>query len=112
LAVPNSLIVADSVSWAKGRHTIRMGLNGDIRIFQVNNLNTSPNYTFSYFQTAFTPSDVNTGDPFASFLLGLPQQESARFSLHAPRWIQTTMSDSFRMTSSFAEFNPQPGTPL
>jgi len=89
LAVPNSLIVADSVSWAKGRHTIRMGFEWRHSQFsRFNNLNTSPNYTFSYFQTAFAPSDVNTGDPFASFLLGLPQQESAQFSLHAPRWIQ------------------------
>ncbi|HWZ99083.1 MAG TPA: TonB-dependent receptor [Candidatus Dormibacteraeota bacterium] len=89
LAVPNTLIVGDSVSWAKGRHTIRMGFEWRHSQFsRYNNLNTSPNYTFSYFQTAYTPSDQNTGDPFASFLLGLPQQETARFSLHAPRWIQ------------------------
>jgi hypothetical protein len=89
LAVPNSLIVADSVSWAKGRHTIRMGFEWRHSQFsRANNLNTSPNYTFSYFQTSYIAGDPNTGDPFASFLLGLPQQESARFSLHNPRWNQ------------------------
>jgi Carboxypeptidase regulatory-like domain len=89
LAVPNSLIVADSVSWVKGSHTIRMGFEWRHSQFsRYNNLNTSPSYTFNGFQTAFAPGDQNTGDPFASFLLGLPQQESAHFSLHAPRWIQ------------------------
>lgn len=89
LAVPNSLIVADSVSWVRGRHTLRMGFEWRHSQFsRFNNLNTSPNYTFSFFQTAFAPGDPNTGDPFASFLLGLPQQETAHFSLHAPRWNQ------------------------
>jgi hypothetical protein len=89
LAVPNSLIVADSVSWARGRHTLRLGFEWRHSQFsRYNNLNTSPSYTFNGFQTAFAQGDQNTGDPFASFLLGLPQQESARFSLHAPRWIQ------------------------
>src|SRR5262249_30053414 len=83
--IPNSLIVSDAVSWIRGRHTLRFGFEWRHSQFsRFNNLNTSPNYTFSFNQTAFTPGDTNTGDPFASFLLGLPQQESALFSLHAP----------------------------
>lgn len=89
LAVPNGLPVSDTVSWIRGRHALRFGFEWRHSQFsRYNNLNTSPNYTFSGFQTAFAPGDPNTGDPFASFLLGLPQQESASFSLHAPRWIQ------------------------
>jgi hypothetical protein len=88
-AVPNSLIVSDSVSWVKGRHTFRFGVEWRHSQFsRFNNLNTSPSYTFSGFQTAFASGNQDTGDPFASFLLGLPQQESATFSLHAPRWNQ------------------------
>ncbi len=89
LAVPNSLIISDAVSWVKGRHSLRFGFEWRHSQFsRYNNLNTSPSYTFSNFQTAYLQADLNTGDAFASFLLGLPQQESARFSLHAPRWIQ------------------------
>jgi hypothetical protein len=89
LAVPNGLPVSDTVSWIRGRHALRFGFEWRHSQFsRYNNLNTSPNYTFSGFQTAFAPGDPNTGDPFASFLLGLPQQEGASFSLHAPRWIQ------------------------
>jgi len=89
LAVPNTLIPSDTVSWIRGRHALRFGFEWRHSQFsRYNNLNTSPNYTFSGFQTAWTPTDANTGDAFASFLLGLPSQESAQFSLHAPRWIQ------------------------
>jgi hypothetical protein len=89
LAVPNGFIPSDTVSWIKGRHALRFGFEWRHSQFsRYNNLNTSPAYTFSNFQTAFAAGDPNTGDSFASFLLGLPQQESASFSLHAPRWIQ------------------------
>ena len=89
LAVPNNLPVSDTVSWIKGRHALRFGFEWRHSQFsRYNNLNTSPTYNFYNFQTAFAPGDQSTGDPFASFMLGLPGQESASFSLHAPRWIQ------------------------
>ena len=93
LAVPNGFIPSDTVSWIKGRHALRFGFEWRHSQFsRYNNLNTSPAYTFSNFQTAYAAGDPNTGDSFASFLLGLPQQESASFSLHAPRWIQNYYS--------------------
>jgi hypothetical protein len=89
LAVPNGLPVSDTVSWIRGRHALRFGFEWRHSQFsRYNDLNTSPAYNFSNFQTAFAPGDPNTGDSFASFMLGLPQQETAQFSLHAPRWIQ------------------------
>lgn len=89
VAIPNGLVVADSVSWIKGRHALRMGFEWRASQFsRFNNTNNSPAYDFNNFQTAFAPNDTFTGDPFASFLLGLPQKESARFSSIVPRWNQ------------------------
>jgi Carboxypeptidase regulatory-like domain len=88
-AIPNSLIVADSVSWIKGRHSFRFGFEWRYSQFsRIANSNTSPIYDFENFQTAFAKSDSQTGDPFASFLLGLPNEEKLTVSSHNPRWIQ------------------------
>jgi carboxypeptidase family protein len=88
IAIPNSLIAADSVSWIRGRHSLRMGFEWRYSQFsRFSNANTSPNYSFQNLQTAVAPNDNLTGDPFASFLLGLPNEESLRVSSHDPRWI-------------------------
>jgi hypothetical protein len=86
-AIPNSLIVADAVSWIKGRHSLRFGFEWRHSQFsRIPNANTSPNFSFQNLQTAFTAHDTQTGDPFASFLLGLPDEESLQVSSHNPRW--------------------------
>jgi hypothetical protein len=86
-AIPNSLIVADSVSWIKGRHSLRMGFEWRHSQFsRISNANTSPNYSFQNLQTAVIANSTQTGDPFASFLLGLPNEESLTLSSHNPRW--------------------------
>ncbi|MBS1866138.1 MAG: TonB-dependent receptor [Acidobacteria bacterium] len=85
--LPNGLIVADSFSWVKGRHTLNFGF--DWRSFQFSRLsqaNQSPAYTFQNFQTAYTPNNALTGDPFASFLLGVPQEASLQINSVFPRW--------------------------
>jgi len=89
VAIPNGLIVSDSVSWIKSRHVFRFGFEWRASQFsRFNNTNTSPAYDFNNFQTAFAANDNQSGDPFASFLLGLPQKENARFSSVIPRWNQ------------------------
>lgn len=89
IAIPNGLVVADSVSWVRGRHTLKFGFEWRHSQFsRFNGTNTSPNYEFSNFQTAFASGDPQTGDAFASFLLGFPQKESAHFASVAPRWNQ------------------------
>jgi len=88
IAIPNSLITADSVSWIRGRHSLRMGFEWRYSQFsRFSNANTSPNFSFENLQTAVAPNDNLTGDPFASFLLGLPNEESLTISSHYPRWI-------------------------
>jgi Carboxypeptidase regulatory-like domain len=92
--IPNALILADSVSWTKGRHILRFGF--EWRSYQYSILsqsNTSPQYNFSNNETSFAPpsqqpgSDL-TGDPFASFLIGQPDQEQLTVFSHYPRWNQ------------------------
>jgi hypothetical protein len=88
IAIPNSLIVADSLSWIRSRHALRFGFEWRASQYSRFNVSTSPSYSFSGFQTAFAPADANTGDPFASFLLGLPGGESLFQPSSVPRWNQ------------------------
>jgi len=89
IAIPNSLIVADSVSWFKGRHAFKFGFEWRASQFsRFNHSNTSPSFSFENFETGFTPGNTQTGDPFASFLLGLPDSESVTVSSQFPRWNQ------------------------
>ena len=84
--VPNSLVTADNVSFVHGRHTMAFGF--EWRAYQysfIANGNTSPSYNFSNLQTAYTTNDSTTGDPFASFLLGLPSQEQLSITSVNPR---------------------------
>src|SRR5713226_3292237 len=88
-AIPNGLLVSDSVSWIRGRHSLRMGFEWRHSQFsRIPNPNTSPNFDFENLQTAYKPNDNQTGDPFAGFLLGLPNEESLTISSHNPRWLQ------------------------
>jgi hypothetical protein len=94
LQIPNALVVADSVSWTKGQHSFRFGFDWRSYQYSVETPGTtSPNYTFSYNETSFTPPSQNpnnskTGDPFASFLIGQPDQEQLQVSSHYSRWAQ------------------------
>ena len=72
--------VADSLTWVKGRHTVKLG--ADLRWERVN-VTQPPSPTGQFtFSNLFTnsPADpataANTGTPFASFLLGQVQSFS------------------------------------
>ena len=91
--VPNALVVADSVSWIKGRHSLRFGFDWRSYQYSATNVISSPNYIFENNETSFTPPSANgntslTGDPYASFLLGLPDNENLTVSSHVSRWAQ------------------------
>ena len=65
--------IADSLTWQRGRHTIKFG--GDLRWERLNVLQPpSPTGSFT-FSNLFTdlPGVANTGTPLASFLLGQVQ---------------------------------------
>jgi Carboxypeptidase regulatory-like domain len=106
IQVPNSLVVADSVSLTKGRHSLRVGF--EWRSYQYSVLSqsqTSPQYNFKNNETSFAPITQQpgaslTGDPFASFLIGQPDQEQLTVFSHYPRWNQnyyaTYVQDDFK----------------
>ncbi len=68
--------IADTLTWVKGRHTVKAG--ADLRWERLNVLQPpSPTGSFT-FSNLFTdlPGTANTGTPLASFLLGQVQQFS------------------------------------
>ena len=68
--------IADSLTWLKGRHTLKVG--ADLRWERLNVVQPpSPTGSFT-FSSLFTdlPGRANTGTPLASFLLGQVQQFS------------------------------------
>jgi len=88
--IPNSLVVADSVSWTKGPHTLSFGV--DLRAFQFSVLDQShdsPSLGFDFSQTAVEPAlsgPGTTGDPYASFLTGAVQSYSLAVRSEQPRF--------------------------
>jgi len=70
--VINALVVADSVSWVRGRHSLRFGVDWRASQFSViDRSHQSPGLNFGPDQTAFVPAEGDiTGNEFASFLLG------------------------------------------
>ena len=102
IQVPNALVFADSLSWTRGKHAFQVGF--DWRSYQYSLENTgieSPNYVFNSRETAFAPvtqdpNASNTGDPIASFLLGLPDEEDLTVTSHFSRWAQNYFAGYFQ----------------
>jgi hypothetical protein len=85
--------VADTLTWIKGEHTLKVG--ADVR-WQRLNVVQPPSPTGSFtFSSLFTdqPGTANTGTPLASFLLGQVQQ----FSIDLQQ-------DQIRNRASFQEY--------
>ena len=98
--------IADSLTWLKGRHTLKMG--ADLRWERLNVVQPpSPTGSFT-FSNLFTdlPGMANTGTPFASFLLGqvqqfsidLQQQEIRNRAHIQGRFVQDTWRVNDRLT--------------
>jgi hypothetical protein len=66
--------ISDSLSMVRGRHTVKFG--GSYLRYQLNYLQSNLSrgeYTYTGVFTSVDGSGTNTGDPFADFLLGFPQ---------------------------------------
>jgi len=94
--------IADSFTWVKGRHALKMG--ADLRWERLNVIQPpSPTGSFT-FSNLFTdlPGTANTGTPFASFLLGQVQlfsidlqQDQVRNRAH---WEEYFIQDDWRFS--------------
>ncbi len=104
----NGLVVADSVSWSRGRHSLRFGV--DWRVYQysvIDRSHESPGLGFDLAQTAVDPTISGTGltgDSFASFLLGAVQSWSVAIRSRQPRfdshYAAGYVQDNFKVRSS------------
>jgi hypothetical protein len=87
----NIIQVLDNVTWNKGAHTFKFG--ADFRRLTDHDDNVFGNYrsgqyVFDNSQTAFTDAagnPVSIGDPFAGFLLGLPDYTILSEQVDYPR---------------------------
>jgi hypothetical protein len=103
--VNNVWQLSDTVSWVRGNHTLKFG--GDARWMQTNGadfVRSQGRFNFSSFETAFPTAAgrVNTGDAFASFLLGVV--DSGRYNVLAVvpgnryRYLAGFVQDDWRAT--------------
>jgi hypothetical protein len=101
--VVNSLVVSDNISWTRGRHNFRFGV--DWRAFQfsvIDQSHQSPSIGFDIAQTAAEPGQgLLTGDPFASFLVGAPASVSLAVRSRQPRFVSNYyaayVADDFKL---------------
>ncbi len=101
----NLFEVSDTYTTTIGRHTLSFGL--DFRKDQFSNEDKGANsgtFGFAQFQTAVTANDTQTGDGFASLLLGRLDKASAAVQSRAPRigqnYYGVFAQDDFKVSSS------------
>ncbi len=85
----NTFEVTDTYTFIRGRHTVEVGV--DFRKDQFTNEDKggqSGSFNFAQYQTSAAPSDVLTGDGFASLLLGRVNSAGVTIQSRAPRFGQ------------------------
>lgn len=104
LTVDNGLHVIDTLEWIRGKHDFKFG--GEIAHQQYSPLTfsgTSGNYNFSRGQTAGTiGTSSQSGDAFASMLLGQPDNANLNAYANQARWLSSDWNlffqDAFKVT--------------
>lgn len=90
--IDTGILGDDTVSWQKGRHSLRFG--GTYRWQQFSYENNGPasgTFNFARAQTAAYNNGTaiaDTGNGIASFLLGATSSTARTVQLHYPRWMQ------------------------
>ena len=96
--------VQDTLSWVKGRHTLKFG--AEYRVYRLNYIRQpdAGNFTFSSNQTGLPGLTQYTGNPFASFLLG--DVNNASVGITSPTMatypsVGLFVQDDFHVSSKF-----------
>jgi hypothetical protein len=90
--IDTGILGDDTVSWQKGRHSLRFG--GTYRWQQFSYENNGPaagTFNFARAQTSAYnngTAEADSGNGIASFLLGVTSGTSREVQLHFPRWMQ------------------------
>ena len=99
----NTLTVLDNLTWVKGRHTIKLG--GEVQGHRDNYRNYGNGggtFNFSQLETGL-PGVANSGNAFASFLLGAVDTGSAYFRSSLPggryRYYGMYADDTFKVNT-------------
>ncbi len=99
----NTWTALDNLTWIRGRHTIKIG--GEFQAHEDNYRNYGNGggtFNFSQLETGL-PGVTNSGNAFASFLLGAVDSSSAYFRDSLPggryKYIGMYIDDSFKMNS-------------
>ena len=104
--IDNGYRLNDTLSWLKGKHAFKFGVDWRFQIFNpLNFQNTSGTFNFTPGQTGATPTTALTGDSFASILLGQLQNANAAVYASQPKWLRSYygvfFQDSFKVTPTF-----------
>jgi hypothetical protein len=90
--IDTGILGEDTVSWQKGRHSLRFGATYRWQQFSYeNNGPAAGTFNFGNAQTSAYnngTAEGDTGNGFASFLLGVTSGTSRTVQLHYPRWMQ------------------------
>jgi hypothetical protein len=97
--------LSDTYTVIRGRHTLSFGV--DFRKDQFSNESLgseSGTFNFSQYETAVTANDTQTGDSYASFLLGQVDNANAAVQGRAPRigqaYYAAFVSDDFKLSKT------------
>jgi Carboxypeptidase regulatory-like domain len=78
--IENGVAGSDFISWVRGKHTLKFG--GEIRHYQDNTTPISSSaFNFSTAETNDPNNPTNTGNEFASFLVGAVDSASQQYAL-------------------------------
>lgn len=105
-AIDNGYRVNDTVTWIKGRHSLKFGVDYRYQVFTpITHSQESGRLDFNLLTTA---ADVNsngvTGNGFASMLLGMPGYAALSAYASQPKWLASYyalfLQDSFKVIPS------------
>jgi hypothetical protein len=98
----NTLTVLDNLSWVKGKHTVKMGVEIQAHRDNYRNFGSGGgDFSFSQLETAL-PGVTGSGNAFASFLLGAADSGYSYFRSSLPggryKYIGMYIDDTYKMT--------------